>query len=125
LFRLDESNPPSAAPASVAALDGANACYSPYTFDYSSVSIVDAGGNIFTGRYAENAAYNPSMSPLESALAYMNMNSAAQTPINISRAILVESTSDISQRSATEAVLSSVAETVSLGYIAATAGSAE
>jgi cytidine deaminase len=33
---------------------------------------------IYTGRYAENVAYNPSMSPIESALAYMNMSLPAQ-----------------------------------------------
>ncbi len=106
-------------PATIAALHGANACYSPYTFDYSAVSIVDKQGKIFTGRYAENAAYNPSMSPLESALAYLNMNSVVQKSMDISRAILVEAPSKISQRSATEAVLSSVAPTVSLEYVRA------
>ena len=106
-------------PASVDALNSANACYSPYTYDYSGVTIVDSNGTIFSGRYAENAAYNPSMSPLESALAYMNMNSNVQTPYNISRTILVEPSSKISQRSATEAVLSSVAPSVTLEYIKA------
>ena len=92
-----------------AALGGCNASYSPYTKDYSGVAIKCGDGTIWTGRYAENAAYNPSMSPLESALAYMNMNSPAQSPYNIVEAALVEATAPANQLAATQAVLASVA----------------
>jgi cytidine deaminase len=109
------------------ALVGANASYSPYTNDYTGVGVVNAGVT-YAGRYAENAAYNPSMSPMESALAFMNMNMAAQAPIAITEAVLVEaapnptkpSTQDISQRSAAEVVLSSIAPGVALQYFEAT-----
>jgi len=36
-----------------------------YTFDYAGVALKTSDGGIFTGSLAENAAFNPSMSPLE------------------------------------------------------------
>ena len=101
----------------MAALSAANACYSPYTKDYCGVALKDSAGVIYSGRYAENAAYNPSLSPMESALGFMNMTMPCQSPLIISEAVLVEQPSNISQRSATDAVLQSVAPAVSLQYI--------
>ncbi len=98
------------------ALAGANTCYSPYTNNYSGVAIQSENGTIFTGRYAENAAYNPSISPLESALALMNMSLPAQATLSITEAVLVEAQSSISQKSATEALLRSIAPAVCLQY---------
>ncbi|NQZ32918.1 MAG: cytidine deaminase [Oceanospirillaceae bacterium] len=98
------------------ALASANASYSPYTKNYSGVALKDADGLIFTGRYAENAAYNPSMSPLGSALAFMNMSLPAQAELAITDAVLVEGRSDISQKKVTEVVLSSISPDVSLQY---------
>jgi cytidine deaminase len=74
----------------------------------------------YVGRYAENAAFNPSMSPLQSALASLNMHEPAQTPYAIEAAVLVEaSESMISQLSTTQAVLSSVAPDVELQHVLA------
>lgn len=102
-----------------AALDGANASYAPYTKNYAGVALENSNGMTYVGRYAENAAYNPSMSPLESALALMNMRMWPQTPLDIRAAALVETQVDISQKDATEAVLSSIAPGVILEYEAA------
>lgn len=107
-----------------AALTAANASYSPYTNDFSGVALKLKNGDIYVGRYAENAAYNPSMSPLESALANLNMSQPkpATDPADygIVAATLVENAGiKISQRSATEDVLSSVAKGVKLDYIQA------
>ncbi|ETX02359.1 MAG: hypothetical protein ETSY1_03800 [Candidatus Entotheonella factor] len=102
-----------------AALQGANASYAPYTKDYAGVAFQRDHKTIYVGRCAENAAYNPSMSPLESALAYMNMHIGKQAPLNITAAALVEAQSDISQKSATEATLASIAPGVSLEYVIA------
>jgi len=99
-----------------AALASSNASYSPYTHLYSGVALKDAGGVIVGGRYAENAAYNPSLSPLQSALAFMNMRLPAQAALTITEAALVEVQSKISQKKVTEAVLSSVSPSVSLQY---------
>jgi len=101
------------------ALVAANSSYSPYTKDYSGIALLGANGIIYPGRYAENAAYNPSMSPMESALAYMNMNLPSQSPLSITEAVLVEPQSKVSQKSASEDVLASVAPGITLGYFTA------
>ena len=100
-----------------AALQAANASYSQYTQDYSGVAIKLINGNIYAGRYAENAAYNPSMSPMESALAIMSMTEKPHTAYDIKRAVLVEATNpNISQLDATKDVLASVAKNVTLEH---------
>jgi cytidine deaminase len=110
----------SPAPLVAEALAAANASYSPYTFDYAGVAVETSRGAVYAGRYAESVAYNPSMSPLESALAFMSMNEAAQVPYDITAAVLVEATgSKASQLSATQAVLSSVAPGVAVQHVVA------
>lgn len=63
---LDES---SSDPLVNAALAAANASYAPYTKGYAGVAVLATSGEIYVGRLAENAAYNPSLSPLEAAIA--------------------------------------------------------
>ena len=110
----------SPAPLVAEALAAANASYSPYTSDYSGVAVETSRGAVYAGRYAENVAYNPSMSPLESALAFMSMNEVAQVPYDIAAAVLVEAAgSKASQLSATQAVLSSVAPGVAVQHVVA------
>ncbi len=102
------------------ALDAANASYSPYTRNFAGVAVRTLARKTYVGRYAENAAFNPSMSPLQSALASLNMHEPAQTPYAIEAAVLVEaSESMISQLSTTQAVLSSVAPDVELQHVLA------
>ncbi len=96
------------------ALASANASYSPYTNSYSGVALLDEHGAIFSGRYAENAAYNPSLSPLESALAFMAMSLPAQAALTITEAVLVETQGKVSQKEVTETVLRSISPSVSL-----------
>jgi cytidine deaminase len=57
----------------LAALDAANRSYAPYSKSFGGVALRTASGRIVAGPYAENAAFNPSMSPMQVALAYMNM----------------------------------------------------
>lgn len=102
-----------------AALRGANASYAPYTKNYAGVALKRSNGTTYIGRYAENAAYNPSMSPLESALALMNMSMCRQAPLDITAAALVETQVDISQKNAAEATLSAIAPGVPLEYVVA------
>ena len=106
-------------PLAQAALIAANESYAPYSGNFSGVAIMSED-QILTGRYAENAAYNPSMSPLQSALANLNMSRPPQAPYNITRAVLVEAEAPISQKAATETVLSSVAPGIELEYLQAT-----
>jgi cytidine deaminase len=74
-----------------------------------------ADGKIYAGRHAENAAYNPSLSPLQSALTFMKMARPSVTP-EITRCVLVEVPTLASQFSATEASLAACAAGVALEY---------
>ena len=90
----------------VAALDAANASYSPYTRTFAGVALKTDSGVICTGRYAENAAYNPSMSPLQAALSQLVLHD--QPFSGIVEAVLVESPGPASQVGVTEALLARV-----------------
>ena len=99
-----------------AALEAARKSYVPYTGGRAGCAIANTAGEIFAGRYAESAAYNPSVSPLEAAVAFQVMNRPRGERIEIARAVLVESPSAAGQRGASEAVLSSLAPGVTLEY---------
>lgn len=60
-----------------AALDAANRSYAPYSHAYGGVALRAADGTIASGAYAENAAFNPSMSPLQVALSRLNLRGIA------------------------------------------------
>lgn len=55
------------------ALAAARRSYAPYSKSYAGVAVRTSGGTIASGAYAENAAFNPSMSPLEVALSQLNL----------------------------------------------------
>lgn len=57
----------------LAALDAANISYAPYSKSYAGVALRTRGGEIVAGAYAENAAFNPSLSPLPAALSQLNL----------------------------------------------------
>ncbi len=102
------------------ALQAANSSYSPYTGNFAGVALRTRSQRTYVGRYAENAAFNPSMSPLQSALATLNMHEPPQAPYNIEAAVLVEDArSKISQLSSTLAILSSIAPDVELQHVLA------
>ncbi|MEY2521198.1 MAG: cytidine deaminase [Verrucomicrobiota bacterium] len=106
-----------------AALKAASASYAPYatreSFNYAGVAVQLADGKTYGGRHAENAAYNPSLPPLESALAFMNMGQPLTATRTVSRCVLVEVPTLASQRSATEAALAAYAPGVPLEYYTA------
>lgn len=103
-----------------AALDAASRSYAPYStgksFNYAGVALQLADKSIYAGGHAENAAYNPSLSPLQSALASMNMGQPLSATRVVNRCVLVEVPTLASQRSATEAALAAYAPTVELEY---------
>ncbi|WP_213991181.1 cytidine deaminase [Sodalis sp. dw_96] len=70
------------------ALQAANQSHAPYSQAHSGVALQLADGRIFAGRYAENAAFNPSLPPLQSALILLNINGG--NCLDIRRAVLVE-----------------------------------
>lgn len=110
-------------PVVAAALAAVSGSYAPYqtdvSYQFSGVAVLTADGKIYPGRYAENAAYNPSMSPLESALTFMNLSQPQGATRQITRCVLVEVPTLASQLSATQAVLSAYAPTVGLEYYTA------
>lgn len=101
------------------ALAAAQSCYAPYTSGFAGVAVKLDDGSVYTGRYAENAAYNPSMSPLESALGFMNMNQPRTGSRTVVRGALVEVPSKAGQFAVTQAALASYAPGVTLEYYTA------
>ncbi|MEY2482979.1 MAG: cytidine deaminase [Verrucomicrobiota bacterium] len=106
-----------------AALKAASASYAPYatreSFNYAGVAVELADGRTCAGRHAENAAYNPSLSPLQSALTFMNMRQPLSATRALSRCVLVEVPTLASQLSATHAALAAYAPGVQLEYYTA------
>jgi cytidine deaminase len=90
-------DPPPSDPVVIAALKAANASHAPYSGGppgaagpgcFSGIALQTASGAVYVGRYAENAAFNPSMSPLESALTMWSLG--GDTDEEITRVVLVE-----------------------------------
>lgn len=58
----------------VTALRAANHSYSPYTKSYAGVALRTKDNKIFHGSYLENAAFNPSLSPLQAAFVHLTQS---------------------------------------------------
>ena len=70
-----------------AALVAADMSYAPYSKSFAGVALRTKDGVLASGAYAENAAFNPSLSPLEAALSQLNL---ARHPFGeIAEAVLV------------------------------------
>jgi cytidine deaminase len=92
-----------------AALDAANRSYVPYSASYAGVALKTSDGTIVTGSVAENAAFNPSMSPLEAAVVNLVIG-AGRKYSDIADAVLVEArAAKASQSGVTREILSSIA----------------
>jgi cytidine deaminase len=106
---------PSKDPLVTAALEAASRSYAPYTRNFAGCAIQDGTGKIHAGRCAENAAFNPSLSPLQTAIVsmYMDNQSSANT---IKRAVLVEKRAAITQRGVCELLLGACAPQIRLEY---------
>ncbi|WOT06574.1 cytidine deaminase [Shewanella youngdeokensis] len=76
-------------PMIIEALDQAAKSYAPYTKNYAAVVLETKDGTTYCGRYAENAAFNPSMLPMQMALSSMARHNRNFSEIN--RAVLIES----------------------------------
>ena len=97
------------------ALAAAEKSYAPYTFNFAGCALETRTGNIFSGRYAESAAYNPSMTPLQSAILCMNIAAFEEQP-SVQRVVLVEKPTIVSQRKVVELLLASWAPGIKLEY---------
>lgn len=91
----------------LAALDAANRSHAPYSHAYSGVGLEAEDGTVYSGRYAENAAFNPSLPPLQAALILMNVS--GKDVLRTRRAVLVETEDAVfSQWDATQATLNAL-----------------
>jgi len=107
-------------PVAEAALAAANSSYAPYTSSFAGVALKTKDGSIFTGSVAENAAFNPSMSPLEAAVVNLVIT-GGQSYADIVDAVLVEAeNSQANQLAVTHAVLSSITSVKLRAYQART-----
>ena len=105
---------------SAAALDAASRAYAPYSQSPSGLAIRTARGQIYQGCYIENVAFNPSLSPLQTALA--QLIAAGEAYSAITAVTLAEvAVAKISQRPVTETVLGAIAPGVKLQVISARA----
>ncbi|WP_348686498.1 cytidine deaminase [Aeromonas bestiarum] len=87
-----------------AALAAARQSYAPYSQGYAAVALQFADGRLFCGRYAENAAFNPSLPPMQMACAHAVLN--GEDLATIRRAVLLESKNgQISQRDSAQSTL--------------------
>jgi len=119
-FPVRETNLTLASPASgpivAAALEAARKAYAPYSTSPSGVAIRTANNRIYRGSYIENVAFNPSLSPLQIALA--QMIAAGQQYSAVAGVTLVEvQGAKISQKAVTETVLGAIAPGVKLQHV--------
>ncbi len=89
--------------------------HAPYSNSKSGIALQYDDGEIVIGCYAENAAFNPSLPPLQMAL--NNRRLQGKDWKNIQRAVMVESPTMLSQKENTEILLESISGVV-LEYIA-------
>lgn len=95
------------------AMRAAFSSYAPYSDSPSGVAIRTRQGKIYTGCYLENAAFNPSLSPLQAAL--VSLAAHLEDYQEMSEVVLVEkSQAKISQEAPTRALLKSLAPNAEL-----------
>jgi cytidine deaminase len=114
----DASGDPPADAVLDAALVAANASYAPYTRAYAGVALRLRDGTIVSGRYAECAAFNPSLPALQAALSALALQRAE--PAAIADAVLAEAAGATSQRASAAAILGALAG-IPLRYFTAAA----
>ena len=89
------------------ALKAANDSYAPYSHCHAGIALKTTTGTVIAGRYIENAAFNPSLSPLQSVL--INLNLAGFKLADITAMILVEKAeTKMSHAQATQVLVSEI-----------------
>jgi cytidine deaminase len=100
-----------------AACEAARRSYAPHTRGHAGLALQLADDSVFAGRYAENAAYNPSLPPLQAAL--ILRHAAGKTRVPIARAVLVAAPAAIDHAVQAEALLALVARGIRLERVRA------
>ena len=100
-----------------AALEAANASHAPYSGCPAGIGIELLDGRVVAGRLAENAAYSPTQSPMEAALALVCLADAPWEMI--ARVILVQKPGAVDHTPETLALLDAVAPRAELVVVGA------
>lgn len=93
----------------------ANASYAPYSHNRAGVALLLKDGQICHGRNLENAAFNPSLAPLQLALSQLYLQ--GYTPADISRAVLVEAKAPSQQTAIARTLLSTLCDVTLESFI--------
>lgn len=97
-------------------IDVACCSYAPYTNNYSAVEIqTDVG--CFYGAYIENAAYSPSLSPLQGALSQLALAGFTLHQVNVEKITLLETQGKANQLGVVNAVLESFDKPIDLVHL--------
>ena len=91
--------------------------YVPYSENYSAVKISTFENGDFYGRYAENAAYSPSLSPLQSAISQLHLAGLAMNKEVVKSIELVQTQGKENQLTVSQAVLASYSDLPALKSI--------
>ncbi|MBH0073435.1 cytidine deaminase [Pseudoalteromonas sp. NZS127] len=95
------------------------AAYVPYSQNYSAVKITTFNNGDFYGSYAENAAYSPSLSPLQSALSQLFLAGLSFDQHTVKGITLLETAGHENQAGVAQAVLASFVNLPPLELISA------
>lgn len=96
------------------AINAANQAHCPYSNTPHGVAILFNNGDVVTGRYAENAAFNPSLPAMQTALNFAFLNDKKLA--NIERVVMAEKAGALSHKAMAEQLLASVSP-VKLEYV--------
>jgi cytidine deaminase len=104
-----------ASPLLIIAVDALNKSHAPYTNNLSGVAIEMNDGRFYCGSYAENAAFNPSLPPLQ--VAFVQLLLDGQQLEHIKTAALAEvSAGKISHLADTQSTLEAINPDIPLEY---------
>ena len=98
------------------AIAALNRSHAPYTHNLSGVALKMNNGKVYQGAYAENAAFNPSLPPLQVALVQLFLD--RQTLDNIESVALVEvAEGTISHLATTQSTLEAINPDIPMTYL--------
>ncbi|MGC9493415.1 cytidine deaminase [Vibrio genomosp. F10] len=98
------------------AMQRLNASHAPYTKNLSGTALRLTSGKVYSGAYAENAAFNPSLPPLQVAIIQLLLD--GESINDIASAALVEmSEGTISHLADTQATLEAINPDITVSYL--------
>ncbi|MFK0570631.1 cytidine deaminase [Endozoicomonas sp.] len=100
------SSPDSSDPLVNAATQAARNSYAPYSDCYSGAAFLIDNGDIISGRYAENVAFNPGMTAIEAALVNLRLISLSRPESRVVDAVMVEKQASISHQAMASSAVS-------------------